>query len=136
MTAAAHQHGDEPFDREEEPMPAADFQAIERAHAICDHAATVDLTVEKAQRDDGCQCPPSLEQVATKILRSQIRARELVAEMQERGEFDHVVIEPKALSDFGDDEMDEPTDDWAQIAADAWNAAGWAEAAHEFARMR
>jgi hypothetical protein len=38
MAAAAHQQVDAPVDREEAEMAAAAFEAIERAHQLCDHA--------------------------------------------------------------------------------------------------
>jgi hypothetical protein len=88
------------------------------------------LTVEKAQRDDGHQCP-SLEQVATKILRSQIRAGELVREMEARGEFEDIGV--TCLVD-GADETDEPPVDWKEVAEAAWHSESWAKAAKEYRR--
>jgi hypothetical protein len=101
MTAVAHRLDDEPID----PAAAADFRIIERA--------------------------AELEQHATRILRAQIRALALLAEMKERGDSDLNVSET-CLVETVDDETDEPSVDWAQIAADAWAGASWKEAAAEY----
>jgi hypothetical protein len=114
MTAVAHRLDDEPID----PAAAADFRIIERAHELCNHAPAVDLAAE-------------LEQHATRILRAQIRALALLAEMKERGDSDLNVSET-CLVETVDDETDEPSVDWAQIAADAWAGASWKEAAAEY----
>jgi hypothetical protein len=56
MAALAHSHGDEPLDPAEEPMSEADFQVIQRAHQLCDHAPARELTAE-----------PDLEKAATTV---------------------------------------------------------------------
>jgi hypothetical protein len=134
MTAAvAHSFDDEPQpDSAEAEMPAADFRIIERAHEICDHSAAVDLD-EAAKHDHGRVL--KLEQHATKILGAQIRALALSAKATEniQNSYKHAA---DVLDDFGDDEPDEPSVDWAQIAADAWAGASWTKAAEHYHATR
>jgi hypothetical protein len=140
MAALAHSSlVDAPIDPAEAPMPAAAFQAIERATELCGHPPAVDLTAEAAKGthvSDLSALEQRAEQAltegqgcliahATKILRAQIRAGELLREMKRRGE----------LSDLGEpttDEVDPLVTDWAQAAANAWNAKGWKAAAVEY----
>ena len=77
MTAAVAQNFDDepPADSAEAEMPAAAFQAIERAHQICGHPPARELTAE-----------PDLIAPAVKILGAQIFAGKLVRAMKERGE--------------------------------------------------
>jgi hypothetical protein len=139
MTAAAHQPVDEPIDREEGPMPAADFRIIERAHEICDHAPARELSADLGNSELSNAAHASLLPRAIKILGAQIRARELVAEMKERGELSDQYSTICRICP-GDDETDEPpVTDWRQIAADAWDAPSWKDAAVDYrtsARMR
>jgi hypothetical protein len=163
MAALAHSLDDEPRDDPAEAeMPAADFEAIERAHEICGHKPAREVTAEFDEQRESQNCEsPTLTRIAIRILSSQIRAAELVAEMRARGEmsksnkllnleFETVsnldkspkLVDLNKLSDFGADEVDDPpATDW--IAADAWNAKGWKDAAVEYrkrgnssARMR
>jgi hypothetical protein len=119
MAAVAHSFDDdEPIDPAEEPMPAADFRIIERAHAVCGHAMARELTAEH-----------DLIAHAAKILSAQIRALALSAKATEniQNSYKHAA---DVLDDFGDDEPDEPVD-WQQVAANAWNE-GWRAAAVEY----
>jgi hypothetical protein len=139
MAAVAHSFDDAPIDPAEDPMPEAAFQAIQRAHEICGHPPA-----RESQRGDSAQAPSltgCLIAHATKILRSQIRAGELLREMK--------------LSDLGaslgDDETDEvipiklgfapaydlvPVTYWQQVTADAWNAKRWKDAATDYRASR
>jgi hypothetical protein len=137
MAALAHSLDDEPIDPAEAEMSEADFRIIERAHELCGRAAVRELPAELDEQRNSQNCElPALTRIALKILRSQIRAGELVREMK--------------LSDLGDDETDEveflvtegsrePSSrcDWQQVAQAAWHDEGWARAAKEyqFARM-
>jgi hypothetical protein len=134
MTAAAHQlDDDEPQpDFAEEPMSEADFRIIARAHELCDHPAAVDL--DEAAKPERVR-DLKLEQHATKILGAMIFAGKLVAEMKQRGDFDHDVSDLVETADhFADGVREVPSDsdetdtDWARMAADAWNE-GWRDAA-------
>jgi hypothetical protein len=150
MTAVAHSLDDEPTDPGEAEMPATSFEIIRRAREICGHPAARELPAEL----EGC-----LIAHAAKILSAQIRALALLAEMKERGELSDLNVSDLVETDseeghwcesslgdderdvsildtpggppLGDDETDEPSVDWAQIAADAWNE-GWRAAAVEY----
>jgi hypothetical protein len=145
MTAVAHSFDDEPDPAE--AMPAADFEVIRRAHEICCHPAAVEV-LSNAQH-------VALLPHAIKILRSQIRAAELVAEMQARGEnrseylfsledfkFDNLSDLELPVSDFKYANFanldlpvsapDESVIDWQQVAEAAWHDEGWALAATEY----
>ena len=140
MTAVANQLDDEPQDDPaEEPMSAADFQGIARAHELCDHPAAREFSPSSLGNSElSNRTHVSLLPHATKILHAQIRAGELLAEMKQRGELSDLGVTCR-LVELGDDETDEVelVPDWAQIAQDAWHE-GWARAAKEyqFARMR
>jgi hypothetical protein len=150
MAAVAHSHDDEPIDLAEAEMPEADFRIIERAHQLCDHAPARELTAEpefdshaarvaKLRIAGGESC---LISHATKILRAQFRAGQLTVELQQQ----RAEQAPSSQEDnshqcefLGAVEMaDEPADevefvtDWALVAADAWNAKGWKDAAVEY----
>jgi hypothetical protein len=102
LSAVAHQLGDEPIDLAEAAMPAAAFEIIQRAHAICDHPPAVDLTVD-------------LEQSAEQAL-NEARAilRDLDAETEPTDDVKPLVPDRK------------------QAAADAWAGESWAQAAKEY----
>jgi hypothetical protein len=162
VSAAAHQLGDEPIDPAEAEMPAAAFQAIERAHQLCDHPAARELSKSNNLLDlelpiSSLTAEPDLIAHATKILRSQIRAGELVAEMKARGDSDLIADEPTVLFSLEDFKLrnlrnfkfriirdlnlpvsapDESITDWALVAADAWNAKSWKGAATERGKRR
>jgi hypothetical protein len=153
MTAAASQHDDEPpADSAEEPMSEVAFAVIQRAHAICDHAPARELPAGPHDRFsrrlenwnlDEQRAEQALIPHATRILRAQIRAVVLVREMKERGErcdvedFIGGFQIPKIWEfELGDDETDEPSVDWAQLAADAWCGEGWKVAALDYHRTR
>jgi hypothetical protein len=140
VSAAAHQHVDEPVDLTEE-MSEADLRIIERAHEICGHPAAVEVlsnaqhvallppgNSELSNREHIHVLPPCLIPYATKILRAQIRAGELVAEMQARGELSDLIADDEPTTDA----VDPPAVDWQQIAQAAWHDEGWKDAAVEY----
>jgi hypothetical protein len=105
---AAHQLVDEPLDPAEEPMPAAAFRIIERAHQLCDHPAAGELSAEVGLED---------------------RARAIFEELLP------TTVGEGCLVELGDDETDEVkplVPDWKQAAADAWDAKGWKDAAADY----
>jgi hypothetical protein len=117
MAAVASRLDDEPpADPAEAEMPAAAFEVIQRAHAICSHPPAIDLAAEphdklSSRREnwnlDEQRVQSALTEGATKILCAQIRARALLAaEMKERGDPDLGVSET-CLVELGDDETDE-----------------------------
>jgi hypothetical protein len=139
---AAHRVDDEPQDDPaEEPMPAASFAIIGRAHELCGHPPARELI------DEQHDC---LLAHATKILSAQIRAGELVRQMKARGEWHDVepMTDESAESaeniqnsyqhaaDVLDDFADDEPDDWASVALAAWDAAGWKQAAQEYRDKR
>jgi hypothetical protein len=139
LSAVAHQHVDEPQDdpAEEAAMSAADFRIIARAHQLCGHSPAVDLTVESDQRITDPTHVSLLLPHAIKILRSQIRAGELVREMAERGDLgvtETCLVELR-LSDDETDEVEPPVN-WKQAAQDAWHGESWKDAATDYASAR
>jgi hypothetical protein len=91
-------------------MSAADFQVIERAHQLCDHAPARELSAEVGLEE---------------------RARAIFEELLP------TTVGEGCLVELGDDETDEPpVIDWQQVAADAWHSEGWAHAAKEYAGLR
>jgi hypothetical protein len=127
MTAVAHQFDDgPPIDPAEAEMPAADFRIIERAHELCGHAAVRELSADLGNSELSNTKHASLLPRATKILGAQIRARELLAELKQRGELSDLI------ADEPTDEVDPPVIDWQQVAQDAWHSEGWAQAAKEY----
>jgi hypothetical protein len=138
MATLAHKHDAAPQDDPgEAEMPAAAFEVIQRARQLYGHPAAVELTAEHFSLDrNAIKRLPLDEQRdclivrATKILGAQIRALALSAKATEniQNSYKHAA---DVLDDFVDDEPDEPSVDWAQIAADAWNE-GWRAAAVEY----
>jgi hypothetical protein len=126
MAALAHSHGDEPQDDPAEAaMSGAAFQIIQRAHEICGHPPARELPAELEQRvqsalteGEGC-----LIAHATKIMRAEIRAGELLREMKERAERQKAG-EASAVTD------------WGQVARDAWHSEGWTKAAEDYHTKR
>jgi hypothetical protein len=144
---------DEPIDPEEAPMSEAAFAVIQRAHQLCGHPAAVDLTVDLGnsellppQRAEQALTEGELIVHARKILSAHLRARELVHQMQQRGDFDLNVSDlvetdsegsHQCESSLGDDEPDEVvTDDWTRIARDAWDGESWKDAAMDYHTKR
>jgi hypothetical protein len=149
MAAIAHQFDDEPIDPAEEPMPAADFRVIQRAHELCDHAPAVDITVDLGNSELSNTEHVRLLPHAVKIMHAHRRARELVHQMQQRGDFDLGVsdlVETDSVDsqccestrlDLVDDKPgDEVVTDWQQVAQAAWADAGWKSAAEDYHRTR
>jgi hypothetical protein len=154
VTAVAHSPVDAPIDPAEAAMPATAFEIIQRAHAICDHAPARELTIELgnselSKADHGRLLPPQdcLVTHATKILSAHRRAGELLAEMKQRGELSDLGLSKTCLVELGDETDEEiipiklgftpapdlvPVTDWQQVAADAWDAKGWKDAAVEY----
>jgi hypothetical protein len=105
MTAAAHQHVDEPQDDPAEAaMSEADFRISERVHEICGHAAARELPAEVTK------APGSLRYAAI--------CMSLCAELNEGALLRDLETET------------EPTD-WKEVAQTAWHE-GWAAAAVEY----
>jgi hypothetical protein len=121
MAALAHSHGDEPLDPAEEPMPAAAFEIIQRAHQLCDHAPAVDLAADLKQRAE----------------QARSEAQAILSELAAESLTEATPIFPPENSGNSPPPA-EPTDvkplvpDWKQAAQDAWHGESWAQAAAEY----
>jgi hypothetical protein len=121
MAALAHSHDAEPIDPAEEPMSEAAFEIIQRAHAICNHAPAVDLTVDLGNSELSNAKHVSLLPHAIKIMSAQFRAGELLAEMKERG-----------ASDLADAVREVNETDEVPAADAWWRSESWTKAAEDY----
>ena len=130
MSAVAHSFDDESPDPAEAAMSEADFRIIERAHQLCERAPAVDLEQRAA-----AICQRLCEELNEGALLRAIDALDEVEPAEKNRSTDTTgtrEVESPETTPLSKLEVDPPVIDWAQIAADAWNAEGWAVAAVEY----
>jgi hypothetical protein len=142
MTAIAHQFDAEPIEPAEAEMPEANFQAIERAHRLCDHAAARELPAEAGlEQRAAAICARLCEALNEGALLKDLDALDEVEPAEKNRSTDTTgtrEVESPETTPLSKLEGILPVTDWAQAAQAAWHDGSWARAAaeYQFARMR